>query len=208
MGRGQSEEIDQPRTPVKPDNRRGIADIDGQKLFNTLSHALNVIYRPHLATGLLSTINSINQNPAKTVFIQVLTTMTDTTNMKRLTMKVGHHKPNCWEYTRCGREPGGSRADDLGVCPAAADRRFDGINEGINGGRACWMIAGTCGSERPECIRANAYHPCTACDFYQALQPNVSFDDVIKRRQIPVSPDNYTLTDTQASFAEHLSDSA
>jgi len=113
--------------------------------------------------------------------------------MNRLTVKIVQRKQNCWEIMRCGREPGGLRADDLGVCPAAADRRFDGVNGGINGGRTCWAVAGTDGCDRPECIRANASHPCTACDFYRSLQPDASDQDLIERRRIPVTIENYSL---------------
>jgi len=49
---------------------------------------------------------------------------------------------NCWQFTGCGFEPGGRNAH-LGVCPAAVDRRFDGINGGRNGGRACWAVSWT-----------------------------------------------------------------
>ena len=41
---------------------------------------------------------------------------------------------NCWEYFRCGREKGGKRVAELGVCPAATCNR-DGTNGGIAGGR-------------------------------------------------------------------------
>ena len=44
---------------------------------------------------------------------------------------------NCWEFLKCGREPGGEKADRLGICPAAADVSFDGINSGKCGGRIC-----------------------------------------------------------------------
>jgi len=27
-------------------------------------------------------------------------------------------KYNCWEFKKCGREPGGEKADRLGICPA------------------------------------------------------------------------------------------
>ena len=55
-------------------------------------------------------------------------------------------KQNCWEHSRCGREPGGSKVADLGVCPASTDTSFDGINSGVAGGRICWAVAGTfCG---------------------------------------------------------------
>lgn len=52
-------------------------------------------------------------------------------------------KLNCWQYNHCGREPHGSRAGDLGVCPAALESRLDGVHGGVNGGRACWAVAGS-----------------------------------------------------------------
>jgi hypothetical protein len=52
-------------------------------------------------------------------------------------------KLNCWEFEKCGRQPGGIKVKELGVCPAATEKRAHGINGGINGGRACWAIAGT-----------------------------------------------------------------
>ena len=57
-------------------------------------------------------------------------------------------KLNCWEFKRCGREPGGMNSRELGVCPAASETRVDGANGGHNGGRACWAVAGTlCGGK-------------------------------------------------------------
>ncbi len=70
----------------------------------------------------------------------------------------------------CGREQGGKNIAEDGVCPAAADQSFDGINSGICGGRICWAVAGTfCGGctqgsfvdKRPSCLN---------CDFYQMVQ--------------------------------------
>jgi len=98
-------------------------------------------------------------------------------NMTRSATERDLRQINCWEFTGCGREPGGSRADDLGVCPAAADRRLDGINDGINGGRVCWMIAGTFSGDRPECIRASSQYPCTVCAFYNLVHANSPADD-------------------------------
>ena len=77
---------------------------------------------------------------------------------------------NCWEVMMCGREPGGKNIAEFGVCPAAADPSFDGINSGKCGGRICWAVAGTlCGGctqgsfvdKRPSCLD---------CDFYQMVQ--------------------------------------
>ena len=55
---------------------------------------------------------------------------------------------NCWEIMKCGRESGGSKADEMGECPASLDTSSDGMNHGKNGGRICWAIAGTyCGCD-------------------------------------------------------------
>ncbi|MEW6110309.1 MAG: two-CW domain-containing protein, partial [Nitrospirota bacterium] len=34
---------------------------------------------------------------------------------------------NCWEFFRCGREIGGAKVSELGVCPAATDNSADGL---------------------------------------------------------------------------------
>ena len=48
---------------------------------------------------------------------------------------------------KCGREPGGVKAQKLGICPSAIDTTFNGFNQGINAGRLCWLVAGTfCGN--------------------------------------------------------------
>jgi len=48
-------------------------------------------------------------------------------------------KVNCWEWKKCGRQKGGAKAAELGVCPAASAERVNGANCGLNGGRACWV---------------------------------------------------------------------
>ena len=59
------------------------------------------------------------------------------------------NKMNCWEILRCGRENGGSKAEQLGVCPAAMEMQCDGLNGGFNAGRICWSVAGTlCGGKK------------------------------------------------------------
>ena len=76
---------------------------------------------------------------------------------------------NCWEFQRCGREPGGARVAELGICPAAVDPRLDGENDGINAGRACWIIAGTlCGGQVQGTI-AGKLKDCFKCGFYQKV---------------------------------------
>lgn len=104
---------------------------------------------------------------------------------------------NCWEFTQCGREPGGRRADDLGVCPAAADGRFDGLNGGINAGRVCWAVAGTCNHERPQGIYAGRARPCATCAFFKLVHSTadiVSDDELAMCHLSPLCRDDYHLT--------------
>ncbi|TNF54446.1 hypothetical protein EP227_04245 [bacterium] len=79
-------------------------------------------------------------------------------------------KPNCWEYKKCGREPGGVKTDELGICPSATNILADGLNEGKNGGRICWAIAGTFSNGEKQCTFAKTIPFCTVCDFYITVQ--------------------------------------
>ena len=74
---------------------------------------------------------------------------------------------NCWEYKKCGREPGGEKEAELGVCLAVTDTRLDGLHGGKNAGRACWALAGTlCGGE-VQGTYATKEENCLKCDFYK-----------------------------------------
>ena len=75
-------------------------------------------------------------------------------------------KLNCWEFKKCGRGPGGKIAGELGVCPATTDKRYDGLHGGTNGGRACWLVAGTMCKGNPQGTFALKYKDCAICDFY------------------------------------------
>ena len=78
-------------------------------------------------------------------------------------------KTNCWEFKRCGREPGGVNAHEHGLCPAATEEKMNGIHGGRNAGRACWSIAGTfCGGE-PQGTFVDKYASCTQCNFYELV---------------------------------------
>lgn len=78
-------------------------------------------------------------------------------------------KLNCWEFKRCGREPNGARAKELGVCPAATETRTDGMNCGKNGGRTCWAMAGTLCGGKVQGSFAEKLANCMSCDFYQLV---------------------------------------
>jgi hypothetical protein len=68
---------------------------------------------------------------------------------------------NCWEFRKCGREPGGENAERLGICQAAIAIYANGLNGGINGGRICYAINGKFSSHKT---------PCMHCDFFILLE--------------------------------------
>jgi len=79
-------------------------------------------------------------------------------------------KQNCWEFKQCGREQGGNKSEELGVCPAATDVRLHGTHEGKNAGRTCWITAGTLCGGRIQGSFAKKFRSCEACDFYQMVK--------------------------------------
>jgi len=78
-------------------------------------------------------------------------------------------KLNCWEFVKCGREPGGAKITEHGVCPAATDTSANGINGGRNGGRICWAIAGTLCNEKIQGTLAKEKFSCMNCDFFKLI---------------------------------------
>jgi len=79
-------------------------------------------------------------------------------------------KKNCWEFKKCGREPGGEKVKELGVCPATTEKRLDSAHEGKNAGRACWVVAGTFCKGEVQGSFAQKYKNCEKCDFYQTVR--------------------------------------
>ena len=62
------------------------------------------------------------------------------------------------------------KADELGVCPAAIDSTHDKINNGQNGGRYCWRIAGTMCGDKIQGEWATKISDCNACKFFQFVE--------------------------------------
>ncbi|MBI3928931.1 MAG: hypothetical protein HY319_25540 [Armatimonadetes bacterium] len=79
-------------------------------------------------------------------------------------------KKNCWEVKQCGREPGGHRVPDLGVCPAATDTRLQGVHDGKAAGRCCWVVAGTFCGGNVQGTFAEKFESCSLCDFYAKVR--------------------------------------
>ncbi len=92
-------------------------------------------------------------------------------------------KLNCWEYNKCGREQGGPKAGELGICPAATYNNTDGVNGGTNGGRICWSIVGTLGSGSQRRQAPWFLLSCIACDFFQLVRKEEGDTYALVRRR-------------------------
>ncbi len=79
-------------------------------------------------------------------------------------------KQNCWEFMQCGREIGGRKESELGTCSAAMDRTCDGLNGGKNGGRICWVIAGTFCDGKVQGTFAEKKLSCMVCEFFKKVE--------------------------------------
>jgi hypothetical protein len=80
------------------------------------------------------------------------------------------NRQNCWEVKKCGREPGGEKVNELGVCPAAIAENCDGINHGKNAGRYCWAISGTFSEDGVPVIFSRKLPKCLRCPFYLQVE--------------------------------------
>ncbi len=97
-------------------------------------------------------------------------------------------KQNCWEFKKCGREPGGAKAKELGICPAAIETKVNGTNSGKNGGRACWALTGTLCGGKVQGTFATKLANCMSCEFYQLVGAeegvnHESSKDIFKKMQ-------------------------
>jgi hypothetical protein len=79
-------------------------------------------------------------------------------------------KQNCWEFRQCGRGPGGLKADQFGICPAALDSATDGLLGGKNRGRVCWAVMGTLCAGTPATTFAQKRRLCRTCQFFQKVK--------------------------------------
>ncbi len=79
-------------------------------------------------------------------------------------------KKNCWEYKNCGRQPGGRRAQELGICPVTTSKELSGVHNGQNAGRACWVVAGSLCGGKVQGAYAQKLLNCWKCDFMNAVK--------------------------------------
>ena len=85
-------------------------------------------------------------------------------------------KKNCWEILKCGKQPGGAKVCPDGPCPAAIENKVDGINDGVNAGRVCWLIKRTQCHDRVQEGYADKLNLCMRCEFYLQVKSEEKHD--------------------------------
>jgi hypothetical protein len=81
---------------------------------------------------------------------------------------------------KCGREPNGERAKELGICPASICAASSGANGGVNGGRMCWAIVGTYSFGEVRGLFSKKI-VCYDCEFHRKV---LSEEGFIKDKQV------------------------
>jgi hypothetical protein len=79
-------------------------------------------------------------------------------------------RKNCWEVNRCGREPDGRNWIEFGVCPAALPNEYEGTNNGKQGVRICWAVAGTFCKNKITGTFAPTLASCLDCKFLHRIR--------------------------------------
>ncbi len=79
-------------------------------------------------------------------------------------------RQNCWEFKKCGRQAGGEKAGELGVCPATNAVPINGLNGGKNGGRLCWAVTGTFCGGKVQGSFAQKQLSCMTCEFFKKVK--------------------------------------
>lgn len=119
-------------------------------------------------------------------------------------------KLNCWEHKKCGRQPGGHKVQEMGVCPAATNTELNGAHGGTNAGRACWVVAGSLCGGKIQGTYAKKLLNCWRCDFMNAVKreedPNpLGFSHTRLGMERGLEKQNTaTISSNSAPFAMHL----
>ena len=85
-------------------------------------------------------------------------------------------RQNCWEFKKCGRQSGGEKIGELGLCPVCIEIRLDQANSGKNAGRACWVVAGTKCHGKVQGSYTVKISECMKCDFYRLVKSEEGTD--------------------------------
>jgi len=150
--------------------------IDGFKVLSVLKNTSEL---KHIPVVILSSINStdIMKKAVEKGADKYLAKMnTSPATLAKTIAKILHHdsrkslKANCWEFTGCGRAPGGEHVKQSGICPASLEERLNDLHGGLNAGRACWAIVGTMCGGKVQSTFAQKYKTCVTCTFYKKVR--------------------------------------
>jgi hypothetical protein len=88
---------------------------------------------------------------------------------------IGNHggggmKKNCWEFKKCGCQPGGQNVSSFGICPVTTQARLNGKHDGMNAGRACWVISNTLCDKKVQGDFNQKFANCMKCEFYRLVK--------------------------------------
>ena len=79
-------------------------------------------------------------------------------------------KMNCWEFKKCGRQEGGAKVSEMGICPASSFTKADGFLGGKNAGRGCAYVTGTFCNAAIQGTAKDKEKKCGECEFYAELK--------------------------------------
>lgn len=79
-------------------------------------------------------------------------------------------KKNCWEFKGCGNGPGRDGRKGKHACPVPEMSVYDGINNGTNAGRVCWIVADSACDGDIQVTFKHKLKACVDCDFYKAVR--------------------------------------
>ena len=92
-------------------------------------------------------------NPLNITCINVMNIMSD-------------NRMNCWEFKQCGREPGGRNVEKYGRCSVPVSVEHNGMNNGKNGGRSCWILREAACEKIMRACRVDEIKECRQCRFH------------------------------------------
>lgn len=76
---------------------------------------------------------------------------------------------NCWEFMKCGLEPGGVNVDKKGECPVPKYVSLHQQNKGENAGRSCWLVKNTRCQDQLQGDFYSKIGNCVKCDFFKIV---------------------------------------
>ncbi len=88
---------------------------------------------------------------------------------------------DCWEFFQCGREIGGEKVEELGICPAVTASERDGNCSDKNGDRGCAFISGNfCNGVNQGSLKDEEIN-CIQCVFFRMVSLNDGIASISSR---------------------------